>query len=131
MPKKGLEGTLDKVFGDFIKLRDDYTCRRCGLRFTPGNQYYNPAHIKGRGQHSVRWDEKNVFGMCRGGKMDCHGFLDGHPLGKRDWYITEFGEEAWDELVARAAKTSDFKEWDIRDMITLYREKIRNFNKRH
>ena len=117
MLKKGLKGRLDKVFSKFIKRRDDWTCRRCGLRNKPDSNYYDPAHIKGRRIDSLRWDDENVFGLCR----SCHQFMDGHPLKKRDWYISQFGGENWDRLVQKSNRVSHFKNWELEEMIQYFK----------
>jgi hypothetical protein len=120
-PVKGPEGELDTVFSIFIKLRDDWTCRRCGIRTVPGNKYYDPAHIIKRGNHMVRWDERNVFGMDR----VCHNFIDDHPAAREAWYITVFGQAAWDELCRKARILSHFRDWEIEEKIEYYKGKIK------
>jgi len=115
--KKGLKGKLDKAFSLWIRKRDNWTCRRCGMRYTPFSRGYHAAHMKGRRNETLRWDEKNVFGLDYG----CHSFLDQHADAKVYWYVSQFGQAAWDELIVKSRKLSHFKDYQIELMLEMYK----------
>jgi len=105
---------LDKLFSDYIRLRDK-VCQRC---FAPKNSIAC-AHFHGRSSKSVRWDEDNACALC----MGCHSYLDGHPLEKVEFFAKKLGQERFQNLNARYRIT-----WPRPDkkMLTIYyREQIR------
>ena len=86
---------LDKLFAQYIKLRDKW-CQRCG-----GASGLQTAHFHSRRKRSVRYDPDNACLLCFG----CHIYLDGNPLEKVEFFKQILGEEAFDLLNARARIT--------------------------
>lgn len=121
MYKKGLKGKLDAIFSLYIRTRDKWKCRKCGKQQPYKSRGYHTAHMKGRRKETVRWDETNAFGMCYG----CHSFIDQHADEKEKWYVQEFGQEAWDNLVLRSNQSTHFKNWQVQEMIDNYEQKIK------
>jgi len=87
---------LDKVFSEYIRLRDK-VCQRC---FTPGNNIAT-AHFHGRSSKSVRWDEDNACALCLG----CHSYLDSHPVEKVEFFRQRLGDEKFIHLDSRRRNT--------------------------
>jgi hypothetical protein len=119
--KKGRKGVLDSLFSLYIRTRDNWTCQRCGKKQPLKSRGYHCAHIEGRGKESVRWDEENAVGLCKG----CHQYIDSSHFRKEQFYISKFGKEKYNELRKRASKYSHFKPFEIEAMIDMYREKIK------
>ena len=120
MYKKGPKGKLDAIFSLYIRTRDKWICRRCHTPQPYKSKGYHCAHMKGRRNETLRWSDKNAFGMCYG----CHSFIDEHADEKMQWYVGEFGQEAWDRLVIESNETSHFKTHDILDKIDYYNGQI-------
>ncbi len=76
--------------------------------------------MRGRKNESLRWDERNAFGMCYGD----HSFIDSNPHEKEAWYVSQFGQAAWDNLVLESNKAVKLKPWEIEEKIKYYEDKI-------
>ena len=76
--------------------------------------------MRGRKNESLRWSEHNCFGMDYG----CHSFIDSNPHDKEAWYVSEFGQEAWDNLVLESNQTVHLKDWQIQEKIEYYEKKL-------
>ena len=101
----------DKVFSEYIRTRDNWTCQRC-------QKYYNPeesnkrmglhcSHYYGRGKWSVRFDPDNAVALCYG----CHRYLGSNPADHLDFIKKRLGKEKFDRLIERKnmiAKRKDF-----------------------
>lgn len=75
--RKKLIEKLDNVFGNYIRLRDAGKCITCGSKFDPTDRVlYHAGHFISRSYHSLRWDEKNVYGQCR--SCNCKQNLKGN-----------------------------------------------------
>jgi len=84
---------LDTLFSKYIRLHDDYTCQRCGVK----SENVQCAHFNGRGRKSIRWDEDNACTLC----MGCHAFLDAQPLDKLGFFRKRLGVRKFNLLLAR------------------------------
>lgn len=67
----------DKLFSDYIRSRDEWTCQRCGKYFEEGNRRtLHCCHLLyGRGIKILRFNELQCYAMC----YFCHGWLTSHP----------------------------------------------------
>lgn len=84
---------LDAVMREAIKVRDDYTCQKCGAKATisyrkgkPGYYGCHWAHIYSRNSHKLRWDWLNSLVLCAG----CHRFYHDNPLDGEWWFRVHF-----------------------------------------
>lgn len=75
---------LDKVTAQVIKLRDDYTCQRCGGKPQPQGCHW--AHIYSRTSHKMRWDLLNSLVLCNG----CHRHWHANPIDAENWFKDKF-----------------------------------------
>ena len=91
----------DKIFSEYIRTRDKWTCQRC-------KKYYNPdepnkrmglhcSHYYGRGRYSVRFDPDNAVALCYG----CHRFLGSNPADHLDFIRERLGSKKFRELTQR------------------------------
>jgi hypothetical protein len=92
---------LDTLFSEAIRLRDDFTCQKCGHQ----NKSAQTAHIWTRNNYSTRWDMENALCLC----YMCHirGFHSAHrePAEFMEWVHQRMGDERWEELRARSMNT--------------------------
>lgn len=94
--RKGLRVKIDKLdelFSRYIRLRDNYTCQRCGVK----SQHVQCAHFHGRANKATRYDESNSTTLC----FYCHQYFHGHPLEFVEWTKKRLGEREFDMLNAR------------------------------
>lgn len=98
---------LDKLFAQYIKLRDKF-CQRCG-----GSGGLQTSHFWGRGRKSVRYDEDNAVLLCFG----CHQYFHANPAEHRDWFLKHLGQDAFDMLEKRAQTIGNKPDLNL---ITLY-----------
>jgi hypothetical protein len=90
---------LDAYFSLFIRLRDGFTCQRCGRTFEEGSQGLHNSHYIGRANKRMRFDEQNCDALCFG----CHQIMETHKgTLYREWKLEQLGEEVYDALVARS-----------------------------
>ena len=85
---------LDKLFSQYIRRRDAWTCQRCHKHYQPPTNALHNSHVFSRGGMSTRFDPRNCFAMCYG----CHSFLGRNPLEHYAWYIARCGQQEFDLL---------------------------------
>lgn len=88
----------DKLFSDYIRTRDDWTCQRCFRQYDPPTISLHCSHFHGRGKKSVRFDPENAVALCFG----CHQHMGAHPQEHRDFFFKRLGEKKYDALTIRA-----------------------------
>jgi hypothetical protein len=92
---------LDTLFSGAIRLRDNFTCQRCGHQ----NKSAQTAHIWTRNNYSTRWDMENAMCLC----YMCHikGFHSAHrePAEFIEWVHNRMGDERWEALKTRSMAT--------------------------
>lgn len=108
---------LDAEFSRRIKERDGWRCRRCGTQYVEGSRGLHCAHIVGRRNRELRWDERNSVSLC----ASCHFWAHGNPIAFTDWLRKELGAAALRRLKRIAAtpkKVRDTKRIEIREVRT-------------
>ena len=116
--RKILVAVLDSIFSLYIRLRDirKYkVCPFCGVE--PIQQCF---HMITRCKFSVRWDEQNAVGSCSG----CNLKNEYEPASFIRWYVMEFGEEQWDDLLRRSNVIAKFSNEDLKELLVKYRKKL-------
>lgn len=122
MPKKptrkGLIKKLDTVFSEYIRRRyaknDIATCVTCGKK--DHWKKLQAGHFMSRKHYSTRWDEDNVEVQCSA----CNVFR----YGEQYLFAKYLGTEKADMLLAKSRETVKFPDWEIQEMIDLYKTKI-------
>lgn len=66
----------DKYFSWCVRERSDWTCEKCGTRYTPPTTGLQCAHIYGRRNKAVRLDPLNAFSLCAA----CHQYFTANPM---------------------------------------------------
>ena len=108
------------VFNKYIRLRDEgLKCISCGS--IP--KKVNAGHFWNANNHwNVRFDEDNVHVQCE----RCNSFLSGNLLEYRKNLMTKIGLEKFNQLEAKAKVTRKFTKDELRELINIYKEKIKN-----
>lgn len=122
MPKKPTRKTLitklDKVFSEYIRRKDAKndiaTCVTCGKKDHWKN--LQNGHFMSRKHYATRWDEDNVGVQCSA----CNVFR----YGEQYLFAKHLGQKKADELLAKSRETVKFPDWEIQEMIDLYKTKI-------
>lgn len=116
---KKLVAALDELFSLFVRLRGKYrTGGKCEVCFT--RDIYCAFHWIPRGNMGIRWDPLNAVAGCKGCNYNermTRGVMKNGANGKyKKLFIERHGEEAWDDLEARAER-----KWDPTELAELLR----------
>lgn len=84
----------DKAFSQYIRTRDNWTCQRCGKKYSPPTQALHTSHFKGRGKEATRFDPRNADALCYG----CHRYFTSQPDEHYEWQVHRKGRELVQEL---------------------------------
>ena len=122
MPKKptrkNLIKKLDTVFSQYIRQRyaknEIATCVTCGKK--DHYKKLQAGHFMSRKHYSTRWDEDNVEVQCQA----CNVFR----YGEQYLFAKYLGQEKADALLTKSRETVKFSDYDIQEMIDLYKTKL-------
>ena len=93
-PRKRLEDRIWKVVQQIVRIRDNYTCQKCGRyhRPDPGEgRNLDCSHVFGRGAQRdpfMKWEPQNVKLMC----FRCHQWYAECPTESGEWFAEKFPE---------------------------------------
>ena len=122
---KKLKAKLDKVFSEYIRLRDlhadnsTFTCISCGR--IKGKEQMDAGHFWNRVHTATRWDEKNVHGECR----YCNRFDENHLLKYKEHLIAKIGQQEYDLMEMRKNSMSKVGDFEAKVLIKYYQDKIK------
>ena len=89
----------DTVFSKYIRTRDNWTCQRCGKRYSPPTKSLHNSHYYGRSRENTRFDPDNCDSLCFG----CHKIWGSDDKeGYRNFKIKQLGQRGFDLLTIRA-----------------------------
>lgn len=123
LPKRSkIIADIDKIVGDIVKYRDNFTCKRCGTPFkpfkrNPDGKCLQASHYTGRSHFATRWLFENLDAMCSimvyssGGWImsGCHGHLEREKNGEyRRIKIAQLGIAGVERLEALATTTASY-----------------------
>ena len=119
LSRKKLIEKLDSIFSKYIRLRDADKEGYCRC-VTCGQKYHwkkiQAGHFISRKHYSVRWNEENVHAQC----VACNVFRSGEQYK----YSLFLGNEISLDLLNKSRKMVKFADYELEDMIKLYKEKI-------
>lgn len=84
----------DKAFSLYIRTRDNWTCQRCGTRYTPPTSALHCSHFMGRGKEATRFEPLNADAMCYG----CHRYFTAQPAEHYAWQVSRKGQKMVDAI---------------------------------
>lgn len=88
----------DKVFSEYIRTRDKWTCQRCGTKYTPPTTALHCSHFQGRGKEATRFDDENADALCWG----CHRYFTSYPAEHYLWQVKRKGQKTVDLIILRS-----------------------------
>jgi 5-methylcytosine-specific restriction endonuclease McrA len=94
--------TADKVFANWIKERDKYTCQRCHKQYAKGDGGLHNSHYFGRIRYTTRFQPENCVALC----FYCHKYFD--ETNKKAYYefkVKQLGLKKLNALERLANKT--------------------------
>ena len=110
----------DKLFSEYIRTRDNWTCQRCLKRYEPPTGALHCSHFMGRGKEATRFEPKNADALCYG----CHRYFTAHPAEHYAWQVERKSQAIVDQLVLQS---STYKKKN-RDLEAIYwREELKKF----
>ena len=110
--------TSDKLWSQYIRTRDNWTCQRCQKKYVPPT---NALHCS----HFFRFDEENCEALCYG----CHSHLGGNPVDHMMHKQYMLGSKRFEKLRQRAnkpLKSGEKKYFLSKEFRTKIREKIKS-----
>jgi hypothetical protein len=115
---------LDKVFSEFIRLRDDGKgCVTCG-DVKPWREMQN-CHFYSRGRQNTRWEETN----CHSGCYRCNVLLKGNYISYTIYMIDTYGREHVDYLEKLSKSTNKITTVKLKEMIEYYTNVVQSIDK--
>lgn len=112
-----------QVFNKFIRLRDAgnfcISCQKKPLKENAGH-YFNANN-----HWNVRFNENNVHLQCE----HCNTYLHGNLIEYRPNLINKIGNSDFMILEAEAKKTRKFCVEDLKEIISIYKDKIKIYEK--
>ena len=90
----------DKLFSQYIRTRDKWTCQRCSKKYEPPTNALHCSHFHTRGKWGVRFDDENCEALCYG----CHSYLGGNPIEHVEHKINKLGYAKYKKLQQRSHK---------------------------
>jgi len=87
----------DDLFREIIRIRDNWTCQRTGIKLNKNNA--DCAHLFSRDYKRIRWDESNACLLRKGiHKNWAHVKYEEF----RDWFIQRIGQDEFNRLKLRS-----------------------------
>lgn len=124
--KASLVKALDKVFSQFIRLRDTPggvgRCISCQKVITYSDS--DCGHYINRKHMTTRYDEKNCNAQCR----SCNRFDEGNMQGYRRGLIQKIGEKETDLLEVKKHGTSTMGTFELEILILDYKKKVKELS---
>lgn len=111
----------DKLFSQYIRTRDDWTCQRCYKTYEPPTQALHCSHFQGRGKESTRFDPENAVALCYG----CHQYFTSHPAEHYQWQVNRLGQDVVDKLVLRS---NQYKKRDDKMEVLIWKEALKELD---
>jgi 5-methylcytosine-specific restriction endonuclease McrA len=114
---------LDKLARKLIRLRDNWTCQRCGRQKKHGWRV-DVAHFFPRQHTATRCHSDNLVLLCE----ECHiRWAHENKLAFSDWWRQRIGEERYDKL---KEKKSDLDPdiWEIKGLLVEEIKKLEGRN---
>ena len=122
--KSKLKDTLDKVFSEYIRLRDvredgTFICISCNNGFP--YEVSDCGHYITREHMSTRFSEENCNAQC----ITCNRHNSGNIEGYRRGLIRKYGESTVLSLESAKYQINKMSEADYREKISHYRQEVR------
>lgn len=125
--KPDLKAKLDKIFSEYIRLRDadNNGMVRC-ISCMKIDHWKNVdcGHFVNRGHTSTRYNEKNCNAQCR----KCNRFDEGNNIGYARGLVRKYGQQVIEELEILKHQASHLSEFDYKILIAHYSKKVKELH---
>ena len=109
----------DTAFSLYIRTRDNWTCQRCGARFTPPTNILQCSHYFGRRRENTRFDPENCDALC----LSCHQIWGSDDRESyREFKLGQLGQEGYNWLILRS---NTYKKRDRKMSLIVARELLK------
>ena len=117
---QSLTKKAQRYFNAFIRERDkEKPCVSCGKKLA---SKFDAGHYFSSTHKNITFDENNVHGQCVRCNRDLHGNLLNYQLGIQE----RIGADELIKLHEEAHKIRKFSREELKDIIELYKEKLKN-----
>lgn len=126
--KSGLVAKLDKVFSQFIRLRD---CMEGGMTMCISCGKVKPfssmdcGHYHSRRHMGTRWSEDNAHAECNA----CNRFSSEHLIGYRERLLRKIGETRFNMLAVQAREVRKWSDFELEQLIIHYKKEVARLSK--
>lgn len=122
--KTDLRDKLDRVFSEFIRLRDAdengyVCCISCGK--IDHWRKIHCGHFVNRGHTSTRFNEKNCNGQC----VTCNSYDEGNNIGYTRGLIKKYGPGIIQELEIIKGQCTKYTDFEYRVLIAHYTKEVK------
>lgn len=121
---KTLTNKLDRIFSEFVRLRDSDSKGYCRCISCGKIQYWKDVdcgHYVNRGHMSTRYSERNCNAQCR----YCNRFDEGNNIGYTRGLIGKHGVKVLSELEIKKHSMSKLTVFDYEIMIDHYIKEVK------
>lgn len=109
----------DKLFSQYIRTRDNWTCQRCGRQYEPPTSALHCSHFMGRGKEATRFDPDNCDALCYG----CHQYFTSHPALHLEWQVKRKGQKMVDAIILQS---NGYKKRDDKFEMLIWRQALKD-----
>lgn len=88
----------DRLFSQWVRTRDNWTCQRCKKQYQPPTQALHCSHFQGRGKEGTRFEPLNADALCYG----CHRYFTAQPADHYQWQVARKGQLTVDKIVLQS-----------------------------
>lgn len=114
--------TSDRLFSEWVRTRDNWTCQRCGAYHAPPTRALHCSHFQGRGKESTRFEPLNADALCYG----CHQYFTSHPADHYAWQVQRKGQTLVDRIVLAS---NGYKKRDDKMEAMYWRQELNTLTK--
>jgi len=114
--RKILVDKLDKIFADYIKLRDNYICFTCGKQMRQKDIDCHCGHLFTRYYLSLRWNERSAYCQC----SRCNRKHENNFDIYKNILIDRMGIDEYDYLLSNKNLIVNYTLEDLEKIITDY-----------
>ena len=107
----------DTAFSKAIKLRDNYTCQKCGIV----RDRMECSHIHSRRHRTIRWDAMNAITKCH----SCHRWWHENPTEAGRWFEGKYGTLHVELLLEKKRNPVKVPKSEEKAIAKHYREQIK------
>ena len=112
---------IDAVVSLMVRNRDNWTCQRCGTKYTPPTQGLHCSHYFSRRFMGTRFNLDNLISLCYG----CHRLVESDKQGwYKDFMIDKLGQNGYNTLEFKARNITKFSESELEILLEQLKKEL-------